>query len=101
MMATACSAEVDGEESEVLPTAQTSEVEPTAIKNGTSGTTTKSALEADGYTCKALEGTTLTLCWKGSSTYSCNDLGKCIETRTTPPPRPPIVVPPIATAVAP
>ncbi len=41
---------------------------------------TKGDLEADGYTCKLLEGTTLTLCWKnGSPSYSCDAQGRCTQ----------------------
>ncbi|HKU44225.1 MAG TPA: hypothetical protein VJR89_38965 [Polyangiales bacterium] len=54
--------------------------------NGSSDTKSKSDLENDGYTCRALEGTTLTLCWKnGSPGYSCDPEGRCIQNARTSP----------------
>ncbi|HKP56308.1 MAG TPA: hypothetical protein VJV78_06300 [Polyangiales bacterium] len=56
---------------------------------GTGDTKSKSDLENDGYTCRALEGTTLTLCWKnGSPGYSCDPQGRCIQDARTAPDSP-------------
>lgn len=56
---------------------------------GTGDTKSKSDLENDGYTCRALEGTTLTLCWKnGSPGYSCDPEGRCIQDARTAPDSP-------------
>lgn len=47
----------------------------------------KSDLEADGWTCKALEGTSMTFCTEPgtSGSYSCDSNGNCISNMTTPP----------------
>lgn len=100
-LVTACGVAVD--EDQPAPDVEAAETTPSAIKQGgTGGTKTKQDLINDGYTCSELEGTTLTLCWKGSSTYSCDQRGNCIETRTQPPPpKGPIVVGPLPTVIAP
>lgn len=65
-----------------------------ALQNNGGGTTkTKGELEADGWTCKLLEGTSLTFCTKPGTpgSWSCNDRGTCTQNKTTPPPvKPPI-----------
>lgn len=65
-----------------------------ALQNNGGGTTkTKGDLEADGWTCKLLEGTSLTFCTKPGTpgSWSCNDRGTCTQNKTTPPPvKPPI-----------
>jgi hypothetical protein len=88
--------EVDALESALRATegvgdvSETLEVENPRVAQRQSGgggsTKSKSDLENDGYTCRALEGTTLTLCWKtGSPGYSCDPQGRCIQdARTTP-----------------
>jgi hypothetical protein len=99
-----CSAEIEAESSDAVPAIEVSEVTPSAKKGGGGlGTTKKDDLLKDGYTCSELEGTTLTLCWKGSTTYSCDSNGNCIQMHTQPQPpvTRPIVVAPIATVVAP
>ena len=91
--------EVDGVESALRATesagnpAGAAEVEnPRAAQRqsgGTGDTKSKSDLENDGYTCRALEGTTLTLCWKnGSPGYSCDPQGRCIQDARTAPDSP-------------
>jgi len=65
-----------------------------ALQNNGGGTTkTKGELEADGWTCKLLDGTSLTFCTKPGTpgSWSCNDRGTCTQNKTTPPPvKPPI-----------
>ncbi|MBS2013001.1 MAG: hypothetical protein JST00_08950 [Deltaproteobacteria bacterium] len=63
-----------------------------ALQIGTGFTTkTQSELEADGWTCKLLSGTTITFCTKPgtSGSWSCNDRGTCTQNKTAPP-KPPI-----------
>jgi hypothetical protein len=68
-----CSAE------EAEPEAVASNEEALAVGAGGGASKTKGDLEADGYTCSSLAGTTVTLCWKnGSPGYTCNDRGTCI-----------------------
>ena len=65
-----------------------------AMDNGTGFTIMmKSELEADGWTCTLLSGTSLTFCTKPgeSGSWSCNDRGTCTQNKTTPPPRKPPV----------
>jgi len=90
----ACS--VDAEGPELLGS-----TDQALLNKGTGGTSTKDNLEANGYTCSALEETSLTLCWKnGSPSYSCDPQGRCIQNLTRPPITGPIVGP-TPTVVAP
>lgn len=68
------------------------EAESALQNNGGFTTKTKSELEADGWTCKLLEGTSITFCTKPgeSGSWSCNDRGTCTQNKTTLPPKPPI-----------
>ena len=92
----ACSVEAETPEDEAVES-----TEQALKNNGTSQIKTKKSLEADGYTCSSLEGTTVTLCWKnGSPTYSCDESGRCIQHMTQPPPPRPIPWP-VPTVVAP
>jgi hypothetical protein len=98
MTMAACAAENGDEavETTVTPAPMTAS---TFNNGGGTGTKTIGDLQGDGYTCQHQEGTTLTLCWKGGSTWSCNEKGVCIEMLTTKPPIRPIYPLPIATAV--
>ena len=96
MAVAACAAQSGDEIASVEPAPVTA----STINNGGGPATKKqSDLENDGYTCRHLEGTTLTLCWKGSSTYSCDEHGNCIEGLQRPP-RPIFVAPPPTAVLA-
>ena len=97
MTMAACAADsTDDVETNVAPAPMTA----STFNNGGGTTKTKSDLEADGYTCSHLEGTTVTLCWKnGSGSYSCDDRGVCIPDARTAPPIKRLPIAPIATAV--
>jgi hypothetical protein len=81
-MMVGCSADEVGSDSEPEQEVVAS-TEQAQIKGGGGTTKTKAGLEADGYTCTALSGTTVTLCWKnGSPGYTCNDRGTCTQSLT-------------------
>lgn len=55
----------------------------------------QSDLEADGWTCRQLEGTTMTFCTKPGTpgSWSCDSRGNCTSNLSTPPPRSIIAAP--------
>jgi hypothetical protein len=66
------------------------EAQSALINTGGFTTKTKGELEAEGWTCKILDGTSMTFCTKPgeSGSWSCNDRGTC--TQNKPAPKPPI-----------
>lgn len=94
----ACAADgTDDVETTVAPSPMTAS---TFNTGGGTGTTKQSDLEANGYTCSHLDGTTLTLCWKnGGGSYTCDANGNCIASLTTTPTKTYYPLAPISTAV--